>query len=468
MFKPLIYSVIGLHALLWAVIPTLLHSAPPLDMVELVSLADTGAIANYKHPNLPGLILDSMRALGVGISGLYWVSQLCVAITLLLVFRLSRSFVSQSTAAVASALLLGVYYFTLPTPEFNHNVLQMPLWAGVIALAWWAVRDNQLTQWMALGVCAGALLWTKYSAGILLLTVGVWFLIDAQARSRLRTLGPWCVVLISSAIASPQALYLIQSDFLPLGYAQARAQNAQDGPVLFMLTQLANHIPLMLLAAIAGFWGRGAWVSRTMDRRTVFVLVMFAGPLLLICLVGLLGSGGLRSMWGAPMFSLSGLVAVYFFGGRLNPQREQRSQYCALALTCVLAILYATQLTVRDLYKEKPSRVLWPQTQIASAVADQVPDGVPPTIVGPYWEAGLVAMQPDYWRKVFIDAEPLKSSGATDLSQGYAVVWRGSPSAPLSAFIQRQGLDLDQAVDLTIPWSERQPPIELKLLLSSP
>ena len=464
----LLVALISLHALLWALIPTFLHTAPPLDMVELVSLADTGTIANYKHPNLPGLILDALRVLGVGMVGLYWVSQLCVAATLFIVYRLSRSFVSDSAAAVASALLLGVYYFTLPTPELNHNVLQMPLWAAVIALAWWAVRDGRLGQWVALAICAGALLWTKYSAGLLLLAVGMWFLIDAQARSRLRTYGPWLVVLLSGAIALPQGLYLIQSDFLPLEYAQIRAQNAQDGPAVFLLTQLANHIPLALIAAAAGLWGSGAWTARARDRRTVFLFAMFAGPLALICLVGLLGSGGLRSMWGAPMFSLSGLVVVYFFGGRLNHHRERRAQGFALALTSVLAILYATQLLVRDYVKEKPSRVLWPQAQIAAAVADRAGSAVPPTIVGPYWEAGLVAMQPDYWRQVFIDADPLKSPHVADFSHGYAVVWRGSPSPSLSAFIQQEGLDPADALRVMIPWSERQPPIELKLLLSSP
>ena len=207
------YRLLGLHALLWSLIPTFLFYAPPLDVVELVTLYDTGAVANYKHPNLPGLILQLLAPLGI--YSLYWVSQLCVATTLVIIYWLAHELVDAHRALASSLLLFGVFYFILPTPEFNHNVLQMPFWAAIISLTWTVSNRPSWGLWLALGVTSGLLLWVKYTGGILLLCVAIWLLFSKRWKERIRDPRLYAGAVVALVIASPQIEYLIQTNGLP-------------------------------------------------------------------------------------------------------------------------------------------------------------------------------------------------------------------------------------------------------------
>ena len=331
------YRLLGLHALLWSLIPTFLFYSPPLDVVELVTLYDTGAVANYKHPNLPGLIMQLLSPLGIDV--LYWVSQLCVLATSAVVYWLARQMVDGHRALASSLLLFGVFYFILPTPEFNHNVLQMPFWATIISLTWAVSNRPSWGLWLALGVASGLLLWIKYTGGILLLCVAIWLLFSEGWKERIRDPRLYAGAVVALVIASPQVEYLIQTDGLPLEYAAARAGQADEGAGGFLLTQLINHIPMLLLMGFAGLFGRNMVQRVALERAHFFVIGMLFGPLLILVLTSLALGSGLRDMWGAPMFSLSGLAVMMFFGRRLNEVRLIRLHWITFIFSVALPAL---------------------------------------------------------------------------------------------------------------------------------
>src|SRR5690349_14989753 len=75
----------------WSLAPILSHSAPPLDVVDEYATGREGVVAIFKHPNLPGLVLEAVRQL-TGAAGwpAYVVSQIFIVVTFTAVYALGR------------------------------------------------------------------------------------------------------------------------------------------------------------------------------------------------------------------------------------------------------------------------------------------------------------------------------------------------------------------------------------------
>ncbi len=76
--------LITLQILIWGLIAPAFHTALPLDVAELMTLSGEGVIANYKHPNLPGLLLDLFIFVVKSVDVVYLLSQLSIVLPTLL------------------------------------------------------------------------------------------------------------------------------------------------------------------------------------------------------------------------------------------------------------------------------------------------------------------------------------------------------------------------------------------------
>ena len=437
----------AMQALVWTMAPALTHSAPPLDVVEMLVWGREGVVATYKHPNLPGLLLEGVRRLSFGAFWpVYALAQACVVASFIAVYLLGRDLLGSSRALAGTLLLTGIFYYSWPTPEMNHNVMQMPLWAWTCLALWRSVQGGRLHWWLLLGAFAGLSLWAKYSSGLLLAAAGVWVLADTQARAQLARVGPWAALAAFAAVAAPQAQFLIETDFLPFDYALARAGSGRiGGPLSFLLTQIADHGVFLLMALAAGLFGRGAARLPAEEARGRRFLV-FTGllPALLAALAAGATGMGLKDMWGMPMFNLSGLLLLALLPGRFDGRRLVRIAAAAGMLVALVPAIYAASVLLRAERSDKPSRVVWPQEEIASRLlrgyAGEAGD-MPRIIAGPVWEAGLVALAAPGTPSVSIDGDERKSPWATgqDITErGALAVWRteSRPAPALAALVE--------------------------------
>ena len=146
---------------------------------------------------------------------------------------------------------------------------------------------------------------------------------------------------------------------------------------------------------------------------------------------------GLKDMWGMPMFNLSGLLLLALLPGRFEGRTLARVALFAAVLLALVPAAYAASVLLRAERSDKPSRVVWPQEEIAARLlrAYEGETGVMPHIVaGPVWEAGLIALTAPGRPSVSIDADERKSPWVTAediVGKGALVVWRtGSKPAP--------------------------------------
>ena len=476
-----LWLLITLQIVFWGAIAPAFHTALPLDVAELMTLSGEGVIANYKHPNLPGLLLDLFIGLTGEVEVVYLLSQLSIVAAYIAIYLLSKEFIGKQKALIATLLTSSIFYYHWPTPEFNHNVLQMPLWALATLFAWRAVTTQKLIYWLMLGITADAMVWTKYSAGILLLWVFIWLLVNPAGRVSFKGIGPWLTGILFLVIAWPQASYLIDSDFLPIHYAEDRAgSGGLADSASFLGAQLADHLFFVILLIVGGLVGRGA-LSAKADRladKTTFLWLVVVAPLVMVALLPVIAGMGLKPMWGTPMFNFSGLVVLYFFGGLLTDERARRIITGALLLLPLLGALYAAQHIYRADLSDKPLRTLWPQAEIANALrADyQLQAGSPLRIVAAsYWLGGLIASSGGEQLRVQVDGDLVKSPWVTDRDvseSGVLVVWLAGQALPnsMSDFIESKGFKPSDAKHRSFIWhaSKADKPIQIEYIAIPP
>ena len=453
-------GLIAAQVAFWTLAPALSHSAPPLDVVEMYAWGREGVVATFKHPNLPGLVLEGVRRL-TGQTGwpAYLVAQLCIAAAFWAVFALGRELMDSRRALAGVLLLTGVYFFSWPTPEFNHNVAQMPLWALTILLLWRASTRGELLSWLLLGLVAGLSLWAKYSSAMLLAPAAAWMMWDADARKRLFTPGPWLALLVFALAVAPQALWLLDNNFAPLAYAARRA--ADGGPLAaleFLLTQVLNHLPMALLLLCAGWFGKPTAdaAPKPKQRALRFLLLMGLGPLALTVLAGIFGAG-LRASWGAPMFALSGLIVVALIRRGFSAPRLQRLMIGAGVLIVTVSGLYFAHMRYGALFTNDPLRGNWPQAELSRALEAawaRETGGAPLRIVASeIWTAGLIGMSARNPPSVLINGDFAISpwlSPAAAARRGALIVWRADEPAPPHVAALAEGLQVN-SLEISYP-----------------
>ncbi len=457
--QPLPWRAVGaaaaLYLLAWSLLPPLLESSFPLDVIESLSWGREWQWGTYKHPPLsPWLLHLSYRAFGD--AGPFLLSQACIALTLWLVWLTGRRLMDADRAFTGALLAMGVAFYTRPALEFNHNIIQMPLWA---ALAWAqlaALQGGRLRHWLALGLLAGLGLLAKYSIAILLACLGL-YLAASPARRVLAQRGPWAALALALAVLAPHLWWLWQSGWLPMAYAGERSSATGAHPRLaalgFLATQALNHLPLALIVLFAALRARPAaalappaaaaprW--RLHASWPGYLLTIALAPGLLVTLLGLLLGLRIRDMWGVPMWAFSGLLVAAWLPRRwLDAMRAPLLR--ALAVWLVLATLASLAwLGWGGQWRQRPSRTDWPQAALAAqaqatwAGLSRCPLQV---VAGSYWLAGLVAVPLPSAPSVLIPGDERYSPWVTRprlLRQGALWLREGgepdTPPAPLDS-----------------------------------
>ena len=467
--------LIAAQVAFWTLAPALSLTAPPLDVVEMYVWGREGVVATFKHPNLPGLMLEGLRRLTGQVGWpAYLLSQACVGATFWAVFALGRELMDSRRALASVVALTGVYFFFWVTPEFNHNVLQMPFWALTMLSLWRATTRNHWLAWLALGLFGALGIWAKYSFAMMLIVAAAWMVWDSKARARLAAPGPWLALAVFAAVIIPQILWLTDSHFLPFEYAARRATGGGPLNALeFAATEALNHLPMAIMLLSAGFFGKAAIEPqvRPEQRALRFLLLMGLGPLALFFLAGVFGMG-LRASWGAPLFSLSGLLAIALLSDRVNADGLRRLAIGAGVMIVLGSALYFAHLRYGAHFTDRPLKGNWPQTEISRVLeaAWTSQTNAPLEIVaGDIWTAGLVGLRSRDPPSVLIDGDFSISpwvSRERARREGMLLVWRGE-AAP--AAVQALGGDLPaQTAEFTFPAFPNAPPLVLHYAIVPP
>ncbi len=431
----LVLLIVAIKAVAWTLAPALTHLAVPLDVAEAYGSGRAWVLATDKHPNLPGLILETLRlATGATRWPAYAISQLFVAGTFLAVFVLGRDMLGSERSATGTLLLSGIAFYAWPTVEFNHNIAQILLWALVPLAAWRAVEQGKLHWWLLLGALAGLSLYAKLSSLLLLAAIAGWILWDGTARRRLATPGPWLAAGLFAVLAAPLASWLVSHNGEPFAYmADRMAQQPSLAPFFGGLAlNIGGLIALLGLIGLLRPLLQPAQADDRPDRAVVFLSVTTLVPLLLAVAYALVARSGLKSAWSSSMFNYLGVLAVALAGRHVTRQHLDKAAVAALGLALLVPLGYAGVVLAGPTRNGIPMRVNWPQAEIAKRFVEvwDRETGLPLRVVGGGpWAADLIAMDAPGVPAVF--SRSIRGASEETIAQtGILLVWDARKEVP--------------------------------------
>ncbi len=403
----LILLLAGVQILSLVGFPFVYSSAPPLDVVEGLVWAPHWLIGTYKHPPLPSWIIEIFVTLTRDvILGPYLAAQISVALTYWFLYRLGYLLMDPVRAAAGTALIAASYYFTVPTIEFNHNVIQLPLWAGTIFIYAHIRRDpSSLLKWTLLGFICGLGLYAKYSFALL---IGVLFLsciVESSMRSVWASRGPYVAMLVALVTFAPHLTWLIAHNFEPFFYLADRADSpTASTPFWFLGAQLADHLPMVVPLLFAGIGSlKGAKVLTAEKHDRLFLRLVTFVPVLLTLAFAVITNSRIKDMWGMAMFTPLGLLMVMELGREWSFPMIRRATLASCGLIVLVGVGFA--LHAQFIFGGAAPRTNWPMRTIASeaqAVWAKSTSAPLAIIGGTPWIAGLAAIETPLRNRVII------------------------------------------------------------------
>jgi hypothetical protein len=433
------------QVLFWTLACALTHHGPTRDMAESYLWGHEWVIGTSKHPNLPGWILESSRVLtgSIGWPG-YFASELFLIATYICTFGLGTEIMGPRRALAGVLLLTGLFYMAWPSSLMNHDVAQMPIWAGLVWQLWRLRSAPSLTGWLILGAVAALGLYAKLSFSVLIACCGLWILYDTALLRQLTGPAPWLGLALFGLLSLPLVNWLRTSQFAALDYAR-EGNSIGATPWEFLGGQILTSLGVVALAVLAGLiWRQPSTPAPVPDSEPTlpseisirYLVHMLVLPNLMTTWLAWVMASGTRGMWGTPMLSLLGLLVVALVPGRLDRLAMRRISQLAAGLVIALPLIYAGDTLIEPLLTGHPKRQGWPQVEMNrrfQAIWRQR-TGKPLRIVaGDFWTAGLVALSPGDMPSIFTNASFDAAPWITPerlKREGMLLVWQaGDPAA---------------------------------------
>lgn len=450
-----VWTFLAAHVLIWTLLPALLQHNLPLDVIEQLAWGREWQVAYFKHPPLPAWIVESVATLsGRWPPAQYLVGPLASALALLAVWRLGCALIGPRRALLAVLAQEGVLYFTIFTPEFNHNVVLLPLWAGLGLAGYRACfRPGTVTDWAWFGALAALGMLGKYTTALFLAPLLLLALLHPRLRRLWRTPGPWLALGVLVLVLAPHLLALWRIDFAPLLFPFQRAPAAAHWydhivyPFLFAAAQFGDIAAALLALALLAWRRPGEVVTGpappplAADVRAYLWTITWAPAAIAVAASLVLGLH-LKDMWGYPMWCFVGL---FFMAGSIGPYTARGVQRFAVAIVVIMLVVpvvFGVQNSFGSMFLRKATRGEFPGRELAAlieqrwhALAGPAPLAI---VAGDVWLAGNVAFYGAERPAVFIDADPAKSPWITSAGlarSGAVLIWQGdAPPGWLARF----------------------------------
>lgn len=469
------WGFLALHMAAWTLLPGLANPNLPLDVIEILSWGREWQHGYAKHPPLSAWLAEIFAFLGKLLSGgadwpLYLLSQVCVGIAFWAMWRLARDFLDPVPALISVLLLEGIYYHNFTSPEFNANVVLLPLWALTILALRRAVTGDSWQAWAAWGLVAGLGMLGKYYTAVLLAAMAVMFLATPAYRRHLARPGPYVGLAVLAAVLLPHMAWLVANDFLSFTYAINRAGSGVGGwsshivyPLRFLIGQAPIVLPALLIMAALGRPKRGRALS---GEATRFLLFTGFGPLVITMLLSAAVGFKVRSMWGTPLLLTSGLMLIGWFGPAVTSAGLRRFAWAWSGVFAVALAAYTGTVVLRPVFYDTGKRTHFPGRPLADALTaawHERFESPVPFIIGDGWAAGNAAYYSPDRPSVYLNADPATAPWLNDdavAKSGAILVWLGPrggtlappfTETPLAALSQRIG-PVQEQQPLSLRW----------------
>jgi hypothetical protein len=442
-------AFLALHAAVWTALPALLYPNLPLDLIEALIYGREWQLGYDKLPPLPWWLVEIAYQIVGHDFAYYLLAQVAVVAAFAGVWAMARPLAGVFGASVAVLILDGLHYVNYTAAKFNHDVIQLPFWALAGFAFHRALRGGELRHWLLLGLAVGLSLWSKYFVLVLALPLGLFVLIDRDARKCLATPGPYVAAAAALIVMAPHLVWLVHNDFLPFAYAEHRALPSRGlidhvwRPLQFGLSQLFFLIPSLLISAPLFYPRRRnpelpiAMSADAFDRRIVTLLAF--GPIATVLTLSAVTGRGTVAMWGYPLWLFLGLWLVLIARRELDEMRLRRVLLTWAIVFVALALAFIGNYAVLPRYDHRYRAVFFPGSDLGRELSQRyrAATGQPLAyVIGSMWDGGNVAHYAQEHPRVLIDGSAARAPwiDLADLkARGALVVWTAGDPLTLPA-----------------------------------
>lgn len=393
----------------WSLVP-LLRLSLPLDTQEALIWGRDYFLGTPKHPPFSGWLAWPFYTVFLKFEGaMYLLSQLCVAIGLIYIYRLAKQFVGEQKAVLATMLQFGIIYYDFSSVEYNVNVVSLSLWPMCAFYFWQAYKDNKWGDWLLFGLFAGFNLLNKYVGGILLFALIVFILYEKSARKIMLNPKAYVASIFALWIFIPHAYWLYETNFVSLDYIFGRSSGGKYAGTWF------GHIiyPLKFIGAQILFTA-AAWLSYLIfykksekqkivhnSVQTKFLLIVGLLPVAVFAIIGAVNGAAIKSMWGFPLWFLFGISLMYFWPSKITKENGKKLFYTMAGWSMLFALIYAIQCTVTTSQRFQQNNQKTVQA-VLQKWQETTGTNEPKYIAAGVWYADMFALQgkhikPIYW-----------------------------------------------------------------------
>ena len=384
--------VLGLHLVVWTALPILLCPNLQLDLVEDLALGKEWQLGYWKHPPLPWWLADLVFRLTGDERAVYVLGPLAAVICFWGVWLLAREVVGEFEGLLAVLILEGIHFYNFSVVKFAHDQMQLPFWAFTGLYFHRALTRGGSMYWILAGAMLAGAFWSKYAAFALAVTLGLFLILDPVARRSWLTPGPYLMGLTCAVLLAPNVAWLVEHDFMPFHYVDARAQLAQHWydyvwhPVQWIGSQVLFLLPAMELIFL--LYGREMGAAPVPDEKAAFsrriVTALAFGPFLVTTLVAALLGRLAVAMWGYPLWSFAPLAALMWMGPLTEPRRLRWFAAGFIAVFAGFPLTYALVEMLEPLVRDRPKATQFSGRLLAETLTRQWRDltGMPLHYVG--------------------------------------------------------------------------------------
>ena len=391
-YTTLFYIFLLSHLTIWTITPSISNINLPLDTIGALAWGSNLSWGYLKHPPVSAFMAELIfNFFGNQDWAYYLLSQFCVIVAFVYVWRFSNLIFKNQLHSLCSVLLLeGIFFYNFTSPEFNVNVCQLPFWALVVFYSWKSINYEKISDLILLGIFMSIGFLTKYLFIYLILTVKIIFILNLlkTKKFRVKLLIPGIIFII---FLLPHAIWLFQNNFSTITYALNRTGIEEDNfishfynPLLFLVKQVGILIPIFIM--LFTFIKIKKIKIGNLKKNNYFLLFINIVPIILIILTSIILGAKIRTMWMTPFYLFLGVLLIQIFKECLNKNNFKKF-IAVFALLFILSPISYLYISLSNEFK----RTDYPGKEISDLVQRRWDKNFTNNIsivVGDEWYAG--------------------------------------------------------------------------------
>jgi hypothetical protein len=319
-----------------------------------------------KHPFLSMWIMAAIYQLSMHHDWiLYLFAQCLMCIGFFYIYQLSRLFVSDALALIATILPQGILFYNQESFNLTPDSFQIPFWAATCYYFYQALDKNELKDWLILGILSAACFLIKYQFVILFIPLFLFCLSHPSTRQIFKEKGFYLSLITFLLLLCPHFYWLAHHQFLSFNYAlnvtKTYQANTLPSCLEFILGTIATT-GLVFILYLPFFYSQRISLDLSKFKKQ-FILCLSFGPWLTTLFISIINNENLVCRLLTPYFSFFGLFLVSFYPIALN--RKNCSQFLIMLL---IEISILTSLAFLPFHRSSRSDAYLPNPEIAANI----------------------------------------------------------------------------------------------------